>query len=129
MPSCLSLGCCGRTPGGSGLLLRTLVEQGAFNKTRELFLDTVSLKFLYFSKTFYLQTDGSGVALGVEIYQLPDDGEYGVIGFASRILRGPKLLYTVTEKELFLCPQVPQAVSSSKRSSHSVVVTAEQIRL
>jgi hypothetical protein len=78
----------------------TAVEQGAFDQTRELFLDTVLLKFPDFSKTFYLQTDGSGVALGVELYQLLDDGEHGVIGFASRILRGPELLYTVTEKEL-----------------------------
>ncbi|KAJ3617875.1 hypothetical protein MTP99_006962 [Tenebrio molitor] len=78
----------------------TAVEQWAFDKTRELFLDTVLLKFPDFSKTFYLQTDGSGVALGVELYQLLDDGEHGVIGFASRILREPELLYTVTEKEL-----------------------------
>jgi hypothetical protein len=40
------------------------------------------------------------VALGVELYQLDDAGEHGVIGFASRMLRGPELLYTVTEKEL-----------------------------
>ena len=58
------------------------------------------LKFPDFEKTFYLQTDGSGVALGVELYQLLEDGEHGVIGFASRVLRGPELLYTVTEKEL-----------------------------
>jgi hypothetical protein len=114
----------------------TAVEQGAFDKTRELFLDTDLLKFPDFSKTFYLQTDGSGVALGVELYQLLDDREHGVIGFASRILRGPELLYTMTEKELLashpngsLCPQVPQAVSSSKRSSHVVVVAAKRIRL
>jgi hypothetical protein len=78
----------------------TAVERGAFDKTKELFLDTVLLKFPDFSKTFYLQTDGSGVALGVELYQLVDDGEHGVIGFASRILRGPELMYTLTEKEL-----------------------------
>jgi hypothetical protein len=78
----------------------TSVEQQAFERTKELFLETVILHFPNFSKTFYLQTDGSGVALGVELYQLDDAGEHGVIGFASRMLRGPELLYTVTEKEL-----------------------------
>jgi hypothetical protein len=75
-------------------------EQSAFERTKELFLQTVILHFPDFSKTFSMQTDGSGVALGVELYQLDDEGEHGVIGFASRMLRGPELLYTVTEKEL-----------------------------
>ena len=75
-------------------------EQEAFDQTKQLFLDTVMLKFPDFKKVFYLQTDGSGVALGVELYQLLEDGEHGVVGFASRLLRGPELLYTVTEKEL-----------------------------
>jgi hypothetical protein len=78
----------------------TSVEQQAFERTKGLFLEAVILHFPNFSKTFYLQTDGSGVALGVELYQLDDAGEHGVIGFASRMLRGPELLYTVTEKEL-----------------------------
>jgi hypothetical protein len=39
------------------------------------------------SKAVYSQTDGSGA----ERYQLLDNGERGVIGFASRILRGPGL--------------------------------------
>jgi hypothetical protein len=47
------------------------------------------------NKAVYSQTDGSGV----ELYQLLDNGERGVIGFASRILRGPGLLYTVPGKE------------------------------
>jgi hypothetical protein len=78
----------------------TSVEQQAFERTKKLFLETVILHIPNFSKTFYLQTDGSGVALGVELYQLDDAGEHGVIGFARRMLRGPELLYTVTEKEL-----------------------------
>jgi hypothetical protein len=61
-------------------------------------LSTVILHFPDFSKTFFLRTDGSGV----ECYQLLDDGEHGVLGFASRVLRGPELFYTVTEKELLV---------------------------
>lgn len=75
-------------------------EQLAFDRTKALFLDTVVLKFPNFKKTFYLQTDSSGTALGAELYQLLENNEHGVIGFASRILRGPELMYTVTEKEL-----------------------------
>jgi hypothetical protein len=62
-------------------------EQSAFERTKELFLQTVIPHFPDFSKTFCLQTDGSGVALGVELYQLDDEGEHGVIGFASRMFR------------------------------------------
>jgi hypothetical protein len=63
-------------------------------------LSTVILHFPDFSKTFFLQTDGSGVALGIECYQLLDYGEHGVLGFASQVLSGPEVFYTVTEKEL-----------------------------
>jgi hypothetical protein len=66
-----------------------------FDKTREPFLDAVLVEFPDSSKAVYSQTDGSGV----ELYQLLDNGERGVIGFASRILRGPGLLYTVPGKE------------------------------
>ena len=75
-------------------------EQESFAKTKELFLEAVILKFPDFNQVFYLQTDGSGMALGAELYQVVEGGDRGVLGFASRVLRGPELLYTVTEKEL-----------------------------
>jgi hypothetical protein len=65
-----------------------------------LFILLLLLHFPDFSKTFFLQTDGSGVALGIECHQLLDDGERGVLGFASQVLSGPEVFYTVTEKEL-----------------------------
>ncbi|KAH0819481.1 hypothetical protein GEV33_003310 [Tenebrio molitor] len=68
-------------------------EHTAFERTKKLFL----LRYLAGKMDF---TDGSGVAVGVECYQLLDDGEHGVLGFTSRVLMGPKLFYTVTEKEL-----------------------------
>lgn len=58
------------------------------------------LKFPDFKRPFYLQTDGSGFAIAVECYQLNDADEHQVVGFASRKLHPPELLYTVTEKEL-----------------------------
>lgn len=76
------------------------VEQQAFEEAKELFLNTVMLKFSDFRKTFFLQTDSSGIALGVELYQLMEDNEHGVIGFASRALKVAELFFTVTEKKL-----------------------------
>lgn len=72
----------------------------AFNNIKKIFLDTILLKFPDYSRTFYLQSDSSGTALGVELYHLNKEGDHEVLGFASRILRGSELLYTVTEKEL-----------------------------
>lgn len=78
------------------------VEEESFNLTKLLFLETVILKFPNFDKTFYLQTDGSCFAIGVELYQLDlDNTEHLVLGFASRAFKGAELNYTVTEKELF----------------------------
>lgn len=78
----------------------TTEHELAFNTIKKLFLQTVMISFPDFTIPFYLQTDGSGFALGVECYQLDEEGEHHVIGFASRKLQGPELLYTVTEKEL-----------------------------
>lgn len=75
-------------------------EQHVFERVKALFLKTVILRFPDFAKVFYLQTDSSSVALGVELYQMLEQSEHGVLGFASRKLQGPELLYTVTEKEL-----------------------------
>lgn len=79
----------------------TLEHQECLEKTKSLFLDTVILHFSDFTCTFYLQIDGSGVALGVEVCQVFDNGEHVVIGFASGVLRSPETFYTVMEKEVF----------------------------
>ncbi|KAF2889592.1 hypothetical protein ILUMI_16581 [Ignelater luminosus] len=78
-----------------------VAEHQAFERVKSLFLRTVILRFPDFSKKFFLQADASGYALGVELYQLTEGDDHLVLGFASKILRGPELLYTVTEKELF----------------------------
>lgn len=78
----------------------TDTEELAFNKVKRLFLQTIILKFPNYQKTFYLETDSSYFALGTVLYQIDDQNEIAVVGFASRILRGAELFYTVTEKEL-----------------------------
>lgn len=75
-------------------------EQKAFDDVKNLFLDTILLKHPDAGRTFYVQTDSSGYGLGATLYQLQEEGEKGVIAFASRSLRGAELNYTTTEKEL-----------------------------
>lgn len=78
----------------------TKAEQIAFDKTKDLFLQTVLLKFPDFSKPFYVQADSSGYAIGAELYQENSTHEHLPIAFISRSLRGSELNYTITEKEL-----------------------------
>lgn len=40
------------------------------------------------------------MAVGVELYQLNDENEYLVLGFASRVVHGPELACVVAKKEL-----------------------------
>lgn len=75
-------------------------EEVAFNTVKDLFLDTVMLKHPDYNRRFYVQTDGSGYAVGAELFQISECGDRGVIAFASRTLRGAELHYTTTEKEL-----------------------------
>ena len=53
------------------------------------------------NKTYYLQTDSSGFAIGAELYQLDEDDEHHVIGFISKALTGAELRWTVSEQELY----------------------------
>lgn len=74
--------------------------QTALEQIKQVFLKTVILTYPNFQRTFYLQTDSSHYALGAELYQLDDQENHLVLGFISRLLHGPELHYTVTEKEL-----------------------------
>lgn len=75
-------------------------ESRAFEGLKSLFLQRVMLSYPKMNKIFRLQTDSSDYALGVMCFQILDDDSIGVIGFASRSLRGAELNYTTTEKEL-----------------------------
>lgn len=54
-----------------------------------------------FSKTFYLQTDASNIALGAKLYDQQGEGqEHLTIAFTSSIFLVVKKNYTITENDL-----------------------------
>ena len=53
-----------------------------------------------FNKRFFINCDASNISLGSELYQEDEEGNHGVISFASRVLSSCERNYTVTEKEL-----------------------------
>ena len=78
----------------------TEVEAKAFQEVKESFLKCIILTHPDPTKTYYLQTDGSDIGLGAELYQLDEEGERRTIAFYSRVLHAAELNYTTTEKEL-----------------------------
>lgn len=71
-----------------------------FKNVKQLFLKAVMLHHPIADKRFYLQTDASNIAVGSQLYQLGENNEKFVIGFAGRTLKGAELTYFTTEKEL-----------------------------
>lgn len=51
-------------------------------------------------KRYYLQCDASNHAVGAVLYQLSDEGEEQIVGFASRTLKRAEMNYFTSEKEL-----------------------------
>lgn len=76
-------------------------ENRAFEKVKSLFLESVILHHHDPNRTYYLQTDSSGFAIGGVLYQLDEDGNHHVIGFISKALRGAELKWTTSEQELW----------------------------
>lgn len=74
-------------------------RQGALERIKDAFLETVMLKYPMRDRPFYVQTDASEYGLGCQLFQYDNEGDVRVLGFASRTLKGPELRYTVTEKE------------------------------
>ena len=66
------------------------------DKTKSSFFSMIMMNHPDFLKTFYLQTDASNVALGVELYQEDDDKEHRTIAFASRSLLAAERNYMTT---------------------------------
>lgn len=75
-------------------------EENAFQNLKKSFIEEVILKHPNFQKKFILQADASGYAIAAQLIQEDENGRPGVVSYASRVLRGPELSYTTTEKEL-----------------------------
>lgn len=76
-------------------------HQKTFNKIKEKFLESVILKFPDPNKTYYLQTDSSGYALGGALYQLDDEGKQHVMAFCSKGFTEAEKRWTVSEQEMW----------------------------
>ena len=75
------------------------------------------------NKPFILFTDASGYAIGAILSQKDDDGREHVVAYASRILKGAEVHYTITEKE---CLAVVFGIKKFRvylHGTHFVVVT------
>ena len=57
------------------------------------------LRFPNFKKKFIIQCDASGLAVGAILSQIDDAGNEYVCSYASRLLKGAELHYSITEKE------------------------------
>ena len=66
-----------------------------FQRVKELFIDTVILKFPMQGRRFYLQCDASSYAYGGQLYQIDQEGEFAVIAYTRRTFKNRRknLLY------------------------------------
>ena len=68
-----------------------------FQRVKELFINSVMLKFPIPGKRFYLQCDASNYAYGGQLYQIDDSGEISVIAYTSRTFKNAEKNYFATE--------------------------------
>jgi hypothetical protein len=76
-------------------------QQNLFEKVKDLFIESVILNYPDPNKTYYLQTDSSGSAIGGYLYQLDSNGDHQVIGFCSKGLTDVEKRWTVSEQEMW----------------------------
>ena len=76
-----------------------------FQRVKELFINTVMLKFPIPGKRFYLQCDARNYAYGGQLYQIDDNGEIAVNAYTSRTFKNAEKNYFTTELELLLIVQ------------------------
>ena len=71
----------------------------AFEKLKMALISEPVLRPPDFNKEFFLFTDSSGYCLGIVLGQKDDEGKDYVVAYASRMLKGAELHYSITEKE------------------------------
>ena len=71
----------------------------AFASLKNKLITAPILRFPDFDRKFIVQCDASGIAVGAILSQIDDEGHEYVCSYASRLLKGAELHYTITEKE------------------------------
>ena len=74
--------------------------RSAFEKLRHLLTTTPVLAYPDFNQPFILDTDASGVGIGVILSQVDCEGRERVIAYGSRVLSKAERQYCVTRREL-----------------------------
>ena len=77
----------------------TTEHESVFNNIKRKFKMAITLKHPDFNRTFYVQTDSSGFAVGAILYQKNEENGEQIIALASRILHGAEKSYSTTLKE------------------------------
>jgi len=75
-------------------------QQIAFENIKTKFLEDIIIQFPDFKREFYINTDASNTHVGVELYQISEEGRHQSLGFASRTLNTAERNYNTTELEL-----------------------------
>ena len=74
--------------------------QRAFETLRSKFAESIYLVHPDEEKSWIINTDASGKAIGSVLMQQDEDGDFNIISTASRVLRPSEQRYTTCEKEL-----------------------------
>ena len=79
----------------------TEAQRKSFGMVKDLLANVPSLGLPDFQKPFYIQTDGSDIAVGGILFQYDDENEKIVLGYHSKTIKKSQLNWTVTEKEMY----------------------------
>jgi hypothetical protein len=74
--------------------------QGAFEKLRQALMEAPVLALPSDEGKFQLEMDASDVATRAVLYQMQSDGDYKLVGYASKSYSDPEKNYTTYDKEM-----------------------------
>ena len=81
--------------------------QQAFEGLKKALISYPILRMPDFNQEFFLFTDASGLAIGAILAQKTEKGDEYVIQYASRVLKGAEIHYTISEKECLAIEKGP----------------------
>ena len=74
-------------------------QERAFESLKKALTGSPILRQPRFDLNFLIYTDASGYAIGSVLAQKDEDGNEYVVAYSSRLLKGPEIHYSITEKE------------------------------